>query len=443
MNLQEYIQLYYSYNKNLWFVDEVEKTIHQDRIMNIINIKEYLDGKHAILGRLDEVYNGKTFETTKIVMQYAKPIIAFQKSFLLKNPVTLVCNDNNTLAEINKVYKSGKLNLTDKKILDKLIKYGMIAEYLYIDSDEKIKSKIIQPEDSYPVFTDTGDYVAFIEHYTIASSGISYFTVYYDDVVEEWDNAGGDGMYLKKVNKNLSGLPALYRKDDNEEDNTQGRSDLEDYVNIIDKMEELISKYHDSFYKFLNPIPVLKGTKLNIDKNGNGAVDKNVVGNVLQIDDGSEFSLAISKMDTASLKELYNILMNSLLNISMTPNIAFSGSSNPANLAEASIRMMYTLPVLKGSLNIEDMKEGFYQRWEQIEKLLGYKDITVNGDMDCSFEMSIPQNEGELVTNVIDLYNAGLISKQSALATEPYIYDIKKEIELINSDNKGKEITKE
>lgn len=436
MDLQEYLDIYYPNNPQ-WFTEECTKQVHQDRINNILNIKEYLDGNHVILNRPNTLYNGKTFETTKIVLQYAKPIVAFQKSFLLKNPVTLICDDNKTLKEINNVYKQGRLNSIDGKILDKLIKYGIVAEYLYIGYDKNIKSKIILPEDSYPVFTDTGDYVAFIEHYTVASSGISYYTIYYHDRVEEWDNKGNgsNGTFLKKVYKNLSGLPCLYRKLDNEEDATQGRSDLEDYVNIIDRMEDLLSKYHDSFYKFLNPIPVLKGTKLNIDKNGNGAVDKNVVGNVLQIDDGSEFNLVLSKMDNASLKELYNTLMNSLLNISMTPNIAFGGSSNPANLAEESIRMMYTLPVLKASMSIDYLKEGFYSRWEQIERLLQYKDINVKGLMDCSFELSIPQNETELVNNVVALYTNKLISKQSAIAQEPYVHDVGQEIELLNKED--------
>uniref|UniRef100_UPI0011C75F52 phage portal protein n=1 Tax=Clostridium tyrobutyricum TaxID=1519 RepID=UPI0011C75F52 len=305
---------------------------------------------------------------------------------------------------------------------------------LYIGDNGIIQSKIIQPQDSYPVFTDSNDYVCFIEHYTIQSSSISYYTVYYPDRVEVWDNNGGNGLYLKNTYKNLSGLPVLYIKQENEEDITQGRSDLEDYVNLVDKMEELLSKYHDSFYKFLNPIPVVTGTKLNIDSKGNGAIDKNIVGNTLQLDDGSNFELVLSKMDINSLKEMYKILMNSLLDISMTPSIAMNGSSNPANLAEESIRMMYTLPVLKGSMSAEYLKQGYYSRWEQIEKLLQYKGIQVNGLLDCTFNMSIPSNETELVNNIVNLYNNNLMSIDSAIEHSPYTTDIETEIRAIQAD---------
>lgn len=434
MDLQEYINLYYP-NKLNWFVDECNKQIHQDRIMNMFNIQEYLNGSHAILNRADTVYNGRTFKTTKIMLQYAKPLMAFQKSFLLKNPVTLTCEDDNTLKAMNDVYKQGRFNSIDNKILDKMNKYGLAAEYLYIDTNMNIKSKIIQPIDSYPVFSDTNDYICFIEHYTILASGISYYNVFYNDRVEEWDNQGGDGLYLRNTYKNLSGLPILYCKQENEEDVTQGRSDLEDYVNIIDKMEELLSKYHDSFYKFLNPLPVVTGTKLNIDKNGNGAIDKNIVGNCLQLDDGSNFDLVLSKMDINSMKEMYKILMNSLMDISMTPNIAFNGGSNPANLAEESIRMMYTLPVLKGSMSAEYLKQGYYIRWEQIEKLLKYKGINADGLVDCTFNMSIPSNETELVNNIVNLYNNHLMSIDSAIEHSPYTNDIQSEIKAIQADN--------
>ncbi|MFC0906236.1 phage portal protein [Clostridium sp. MT-14] len=439
MNLEEYINLYYN-GKPTWFQDECNKYIHQDRIMNILNIQEYLDGSHAILNRADTVYNGRTFKTTKICLQYAKPLLAFQKSFLLKNPITLTCEDTNTLNQINDVYKQGRFNNTDSKILDKMNKYGMVSEYLFIDDNDIIKSKLIRPEDSYPVFTDTGDYVCFIEHYTIQASSISYYNVFYTDRVEQWDNQGGNGLYLKNTYKNLSGLPVLYIKRENEEDITQGRSDLEDYVNIIDKMEDLLSKYHDSFYKFLNPIPVVTGTKLNIDKDGNGAIDKKVVGNVMQLDNDSSFDLVLSKMDINSLKELYKILMNSLLDISMTPSIAMNGSSNPANLAEESIRMMYTLPVLKGSMSAEYLKQGYYSRWEQIEKLLQYKGINVNGLVDCTFNMSIPSNETELVNNIVNLYNNKLMSIDSAIEHSPYVNDIETEIKAIQT---GQEVSKE
>ena len=124
--------------------------------MNAIDIAEYIDGKHDILKRGDIVWKGQHFKTRKIVLQYVKPILTFQNSFLLKNPVTLTSDDAETLERYKEVYIKGKYDKLDSKILDALIKYGEVYEYLYLDDERKIKSHIIKAMDIYPVYNSKG-----------------------------------------------------------------------------------------------------------------------------------------------------------------------------------------------------------------------------------------------------------------------------------------------
>ena len=152
MTLAEYIKQNYN-NSPYWFEQECEQSWHRDRIDNILNIKEYLSGRHAILSRPDEVYNGRTFTTRKIVLQYAKTILNFQTSFLLGKPCTL-SGDEKSIKEVKQVYKKSKYDDIDYKILDKLCKYGVVYEYLYFSEDNRIKSKLINPEDGYPIYDD-------------------------------------------------------------------------------------------------------------------------------------------------------------------------------------------------------------------------------------------------------------------------------------------------
>jgi len=165
MKLQEYINDRYN-DIAYWFEDEVQDSWHLDRVMNTLDIKEYLDGKHAILKREDVVWKGRYFKTRKIVLQYVKPILTFQNSFLLKNPVTLTSDDADTLEVYKSIYIKGKYDGIDATILDNLLKYGEVSEYLYIDDENKIKSHLINASDSYPVYNSKGEYLAFIEHYT-------------------------------------------------------------------------------------------------------------------------------------------------------------------------------------------------------------------------------------------------------------------------------------
>jgi SPP1 family phage portal protein len=438
MTLQEYINQYYD-GSSTWFVDECKRTWQTGRIDNVLSIREYLNGKHAILARPDEKYNGRTFKTRKIILQYAKTLLNFETVFLLKNPVTLTSEDKPTLEAFKDVYSKGRYNSLDFKLLDKIVKYGEAYEYIYFDDNKNIVSKIILPEDSYPVFAADGALIAFIEHYIV--DGVSYYTVYENDVVRTYTDAGGT---LKQTGEyvNISGLPIQYKTLD-EEDDCKGRSSLEDYISILDNMEDLISKYLDSFYKFLNPIPVLKGQKLKIGKAGEGAIDPATVGHVLQIEDGSEFKLEQNKMDYQSLKELWDILKQSLLDISMTPGVSMN-SQEISNLSEVSIKMLFYMATVKGSLNSQYLMDGFIKRWNRIKKLLEFKNVSVLGDVSCTFEMSIPQNEKEIIENIKTLKEAGLISIETALSRTPYIYDVQTELTRLNSesiqnvgDNKG------
>lgn len=435
MTLREYIKKYYD-NSPVWFQDEVTNQWHIERIQNILDLKEYLSGKHAILSRPNEQYNGKPYKTRKIVLQLAKTLLNFETSFLLKNPVTLISEDKNTLEVFKEVYSKARYNSIDFKILDKMVKYGETYEYVYIDENGNITSRIIPAEDSYPVFDETGRMIAFIEFYTI--DGISYYILYTENEVIRYID--DDGLKLTGRYKNISGLPVQY-KTINELDSCQGRSSLEDYISIIDSLEDLISKYHDGLYRFISGIPVLKGTGLTT-KDGKGTIDPNAVGFLLQIDDTADFQIVQNRMDSASFKALYEILMTQLLNISQTPAIAMN-AVEISNLSETSIRMMYSLASVKARLNEDALVDGFIQRWNKIKKLLALKGIQITGDISCTFEYDIPLNAKEIIENITALKQNNLISLETALSRTPYIYDVSTEMQKIKSDTIGSSVASE
>ena len=434
MKLQEYIDFYHE-GKSNWFVDEVKRQWHIDRIDKFISIKEYLAGNHKIRKRVDENYNGKMFETRKVVLNYAKTIMSFETSFLMKNPTTLICDDADTLKEFKNIYKASRYRNMDYRILEQIVKFGECFEYVYLDEKNNIKSRLIPVEDSYPVYNETGTMIGFIEFFIF--DGVSYYTVYTENTVEKYSDKGGE-LFLIGQYSNLSGLPVVYRTD-NELDNLSGTSSLEDYIDILDNMEYLLSKYLDSFYKFLNPIPVMKGTKLNVGADGEGGVNPDVAGYVLQIDDTSEFNLINNKMDYQSLKELYNILRQALLDTSMTPAVSVN-SQDISNLSEVSIKLLFSLASIKGTLNSQILEEGFIDRWDKMKDLLSILGKEVDGIIECTFDMAIPQNEKEIIENIKTLREIGSISLERTLEVSPYIYDVGEEMNRIKSEKMGVKI---
>ena len=84
MDLKDYIKTVHNGNQ-FWFVDEVSHFENQKRILDTIEKKKYLDGKHAISNRVVESYNNKPYQQRQVLLQYAKLIVNLETTYLLKS----------------------------------------------------------------------------------------------------------------------------------------------------------------------------------------------------------------------------------------------------------------------------------------------------------------------------------------------------------------------
>ena len=436
MDISEYINKNYD-NTFDWFAQETNKVYHQERINKVINIKEYLSGNHKILNRSVEYWNSKIFHPKIIILQYAKTILNFSSMYLLKNPVTITGNENDVEVYKN-IYKKGRFDNTDYKLLDNMLKFGSVYEYLYLDKDKKIKTKIINSEDSYPVYNENNEMIAFIEHWTTSDDNISYYNIYYPNKVEQYNNEGGQLNFANQYT-NISGLPCVY-KNHNDLDDTNGRSDLEEWINLIDSLEELISVTFDSLSKFLNPIAIMTGQKLSIGENGEGAINPNIIGSCIYLDNDSQFDFKSGKVDIDSFEKLWKTLKQCLLDISCTPSISMN-SQDVSNLAEVSIKLLFSLADLKSGIYEKHMREGFYDRFKAIEKILKVQGVIVDSDdIDVNFQYSRPSNDKDIVDILKTMNDMNAISLRTILEMSPGIPDVMQEMERISKQ--GKQVVK-
>lgn len=415
-----------------WFVDEVANNWHYNRVMNALENKEYLAGRHKIQKRVDEVHNGKIFKTKKMCLQYAKTLLEFETAFLLKKPTTLISNDLDALEKYKKVYREGKYNRLDYKILQSMVKYGEVYEYLYIDANKRIKSILFDAEDSYPIYDHTGDMIGFIQHYIF--DGVAYYTIYSNTTVQEWTDKGGN-LYQQGEYKNASGLPIAYILSD-EIDELRGKASFREYIDILDGIEELVSKNFDAFYKFLSPTPIFKGLKLS---QKDGGIDENAVGYALQMTEDSDFEYKTAKMDYQTFKEQYKVLKQSLLDISMTPGVSMN-SQEISNVSETSIKMLYSMAEIKGAKNSVYLEDGFENRWGKMKGLLRRLGHEVSEDayIGCQFNYNIPQNESEIVQNLVSLTGGQqIMSLDRAVEVNPYTVDVNAELNLVSGASAG------
>lgn len=422
MNLTQYIQAKYKGNK-FWFAEVVKEPENLNKYNDVVDKKEYLNGYHAILTKPLEEYKGKEYKPSMVMLQYAKLLVSFQTSYLLMNPVTYT-GEEDVIKQINMINRKGKYDRLNMKLLSNMLKYGESYEYVYMNGD-KISSKIIDTANGFPMYNHYGELIGFIEHFI--NDGISYYNVYDKYYVSQYDNAGGK-LQMRGYNKSLSGLPIIY-KTNNELDGTRGRSELDDWISKLDEMEELISKFHDTTYKMMNPIPIITGQQLQ------DSLNPKIVGHGLVLDEGSSFEFANVKLDIETFKELYGTLMSDLLNISSTPAVAMN-KTNVANLSSESISMMYTLSEIKAKENEMYMRDGLEERLNKFRELLKLKGVNFDDEtfesVNMKFKYNTPFNTGEMLDDMVKQHKMGALSVQSIIEQSPYTLDVSQELERLN-----------
>ena len=426
MDLKDYIKVKYNGNSN-WFVEEFNSFENIERVQDTQEIRNYLSGQHAILNRPNYKYNGEVIEPRRIVIQMAKTILNFKTQYLLKNPVQLI-GDNSMIKKFLKVNKLSRFDDKNETILNHMLKYGEVAEYLFINNKGRIESKLIDADNGIPVYNRYGDLIAFIERYLF--DGITYWTVYSETVVEEWSNVGGqvtrEGSHI-----NISGLPIIYRVQD-EQGTKQGYRELNDYVGILNNLEDIISKYTDSFYKFINPVPIIAGQQLKT------SLPSEIVGGGINLDDGSTFSFESGQLDSKSFESLYKTLQQTLLDVSSTPAVSMN-KTDISNLSEVSIKLLFSLADTAAGTYENFLLEGFYVRWEKIIKLLSMRGVKVNDDqlstLDFKFNYNTPANHKEIIENMKVQYEMGAISTETILEQSPYVVDVGEELFRLDGQN--------
>lgn len=430
MTLKEYINTFD--NPELWFKEEIDRPQHRKRISNVIMNKNYLKGNHDVLNREDASYKGRELISRKTIIQYAKTVLDFHNTYMLGKPITLTGNEN-TVKTFNDIYKLGYYDAIDYKVLDRVHKFGDAYEVVYIQ-DGIIKSKVLDSADCYPVYTDLGDYVAFIEHWTDVISSISYWNVYYPTYVENWTNEGGEEhMYNSGIN--VCGLPIHYHNF-SDEDYLFGESLLDDIKPLLDELEDIYSKLGDAIYvNTLNPLNVSMGVRVD------SAIPADAVGYVLNLEAGGEFKTVSTIMDYENIKFYIESLKTMINEIACIP--AVLSNSDVSNISEMSMKMLFHLSTIKAMSNEKWLSTGIQERFEKWRKLLGMQGIDANDFVGIEFNLNMPIDTKEQFENLEIMRNMGAISVQTIMEQSDMIKDasiemarIKKEENTLGNRNK-------
>lgn len=421
--LSYYIQKQYGNNPR-WFEEEVNQGNHAQRISEVINNRDYLSGRHKVLLRQDSQYKGKQLIVNKTVINYAKTVIKFHNSYLLGKPVQLSCSDETTLKTFSDIYRLGQYATVDYEIIDRVNKFGDAYEAIYVDNGV-IKSKVLDNACSYPVYDDIGEYISFIEYWTDAYTAISFWNVYYPTYVEHWDNEGGE-LRLVSTDKSV-GLPIHYHNF-NDEDYTKGVALLDDIRPIMDALEDTMAKMSDSIYvNVLNPMPVAIGQRIE------SSIPSDAVGFVMNLDVG-DFKYANCSLDYNSIKLYLDNMKQFLNDVACMPSVLGS-STNIANISEVSMQILLMMANVFADENKKWLNIGFQERFDMFKKILDMQGISVNGDVEVIYNVSMPVASTEMIANLKALQEMGAISKETIMEKTEYVSDVDAEKKRLSGEN--------
>lgn len=412
-------------NNNYWFYDEVNKTEHIKRISIVLDIKQYLLRIHKVLQRQDFMFKEETFRTAKIVLNTLKSILNFHVSYVVGNSISIT-GKQEIVSTYNKIYRKGMYNKTDYEVASDLYKYGNSFEYVYL-KDGIIKSKIIANEDSYPVYDDNFNYVAFVEHWEDITTSQTNYIIYYPERVQVYNNHA-----LVQEYANLSGLPIHYAMLDKSEYNHFGDSMLNDLMPIMNQIESLLSKLDDAITTLsLNPLGISIGQRIT------DSIPKDIVGATLSLEDGGDFKYVNATMDYNNIKLLLDSLTQQLYAVAGVP-ASVIGQSNIANISEVSLKLLFSQTDNKAKQTIQVLKEGIFKRFQYINKLLEFNGMAFNEEqmdsLDVGFNVNRPVDTNSLMNELKTQREMGAISIQSIVDLSPYSTDTPLELERIKAE---------
>lgn len=415
-------------NNDYWFESEIKKIRYTDRINRVEDIDSYLRREHDILLRPNFEFKEKTFETAKIILQTLRSIIRFHVGYICSNPVSLT-GDKELVSYLNKVYKKGNYNKIDMEVAKDIITYGDAFEYVYLDEKDNIKSKIIKNKDSYPIYDGNGVYTNFVESWKDLDTNKTHYIVYYPEKVEIYEDRN-----LIDIKANLTGLPIWYSGMDKTKYDKFGDPFILDLIPLINTIESLLSKLDDAVTTLsLSPLGVVSGQRID------SSIPDNIVGAILNLEDGSTFNYASAIMDKESIKLELDYIIQQFYAIACVPS-SILGQSNVANVSETSITMLYQQCDNFCKQYIASMQEGFTKRLEYMRKLIEIKGMTIDDDVfdsiSISFNVNRPVDNKSDMENMKMQYECGAMSRQTIIDKSPYTTDTALELQRIEDEAK-------
>lgn len=269
--------------------------------------------------------------------------------------------EKDVLDSINRVNFDNKIRTLNRRVASILYSATEVAELWYpvdqggkenrygFESPFKLRVALFNPMNGdklYPFFDDNGDMQAFSRQYQIQEKDNqkkTYFETYTATEHYIWQQGAGNDWTLLEgyPKKNTIGkIPVVYARQDNVEwASVQG---------LIERLEELLSRFADTNDYHASPKIVVKGEIIGWSKKGES-------GSIIEMDPQGSAEYLTWSQAPESVKLEIDTLLRFIYTLTQTPDISWESVKGLGNISGRALRLLF----LDAHLKVQDKTEIF------------------------------------------------------------------------------------
>ena len=389
--------------------------------------KNYYDGLQAILNKS---YTDASKPCNRTVINYCKNIVDSYCGYLA-TPGYISYRSDNDIEEVMNILRYNDYQAQDADFLLDALTFGVACELMYIDSDSKVRFRLINPSQCFGVYDDslTGDLMYFVRMYKASDWDESNW--YNVDVYSDYDvkhyqmnGIGGNLTFIGEESHYFSQCPAniFYLPDE--------KSVFDCVMSLQDASNELVSAEIDDYSAFCDAYLTLIG--VDADADDIAAMKEN---RVLVLPEGASAAWLTKNANDAQVENILKRIHDSIYRIAQCPD--FSSETFVGGVSSGiAIRYRLTGMETRAAKICSAMEKALQRRIEIICGIASLKlGEEVFRDIEIEFKRNIPEDNASLINLVNSL--KGTVSDATLLAQLPFITDVNAELEALQEQKQA------
>lgn len=293
-----------------------------------------------------------------------------------------------------------------------------------------LRVKIISPElndNLYPAYDEMADMIGFVRKYTVwkNSQEVVRIDTYSATKIMQFEN-DGDGWVQIADKENIIGkIPVVYYRQD--------RPEWWDVKQAIERLEVVISNFADTNDYFAAPTVVVTGQI-------GGFADKGSTGKVFQVSTGGKIEYLTWDSAPDAIKTETELLFKIIYSGSRTPDSSFESVKGLQNgLSGVALKLMF----MDAQQKAKEQQQGPFgeciqRRMNLLKAAVAAINPSASDILDIDvwpvFTDYLPANTTEMIGDIIQAKEAGILSKETAITINPLVDDATTEIARITEE---------